>query len=531
MGHRKTVVRLDSSGIDYASETMGQWLVDVKEKRENIIRARLTIEELLLRIARHFGEAATAELHFRKGIGGSQFLIRYGGERFYPMDLPENELEEWSAEILSRLEYVPSWRYRFRKNELLFRLPGFGVRSELVMVASIVAAIAVGLLGSVIPTSVKTAISDYALVFLSDGVLGLLNTFIGLVIFLSIVLGICGIGNATAFGRIGKLMVSRFLAFTFLLTGVNILLLRCFFHLNGGVAEGGDAQIHAILELLFGILPKNPVRPFLDGNTLQILFLATLIGAIILLLGSQTEDLHTWLVQVQAVTTRAVSVICKLLPVYVFSSLVLQFWSSGSKVILQLWKPVVCCAFISVILIAGYAAVVCLKLKVRLSVLLPKLLPGYLIALSTASFASALPTAMEVNEKRLGIAPELSKTGTPIGGMLNVGCYSLLYLTCGIYLAEKYGVGANAAWWITLWIVCALLAISTPPVAGATVSCLVILSSQMGIPAEGIALGVVLSTLLDFICTGSKVPILHMELLLQADRLGLLDREQLYRRS
>ena len=398
------------------------------------------------------------------------------------------------------------------------------------MLASIVAAVVIGLLGPVIPDPVKTAVSDYALVFLSDSVLGLLNTFIGLVIFLSVALGICGIGNAAAFGRIGKLMISRFLSFTFLISGVNTLLLGCFFHLNSGAAGNGGAQLRAILELLFGILPNNPVRLFLEGNTLQIMFLAILIGVILLLAGSRTEDLRTWLGQAQAVITRAVSLICTLLPVYVFSSLVLQFWSSGSEVILHLLKPIVCCAFITVILMAGYATAVWLKLKVRLPVLLPKLLPGYLIAFSTASFASSLTTVLENNEKKLGIAPELNETGTPIGGVLNQGCFSLVYLTCGIYLAEQYGIGTNAAWWITLWIVCALLAIATPPVAGGTISCLVILIAQLGIPAEGLALAVVLSTLLDFICTGAKIPILHMELLLQADRLGLPDREVLRRK-
>lgn len=528
--NRRITVRLDAAGVDSASEALRQWLEEAKEKRENIVRTRLVVEELLLRIGGHFGGTQTAELCFRKGFGGGRVLIRYSGERFNPMDPPENELEEWSAEILARTGYVPLWRYRFRKNELLFHLPGAGVRSELVIGASIVAAVTVGLLGPVIPDSIKTAVSDYALVFLSDGVLGLLNTFIGLVIFLSVALGICGIGNAAAFGRIGQLMVSRFLALTFLFSGVNTLLLGCFFRLNVGVTESGGAQAHAILELLFGILPKNPVRPFLEGNTLQIMFLALLIGVVVLLSGSRTEGLRDWLGQAQIVVTRAVSAVCTLLPVYIFSSLVLQFWTNGSEVLLRLWKPIVCCAFISLILLAVYAAAVCLKLRVRLSVLVPKLLPDFLIAFSTASSASALTAALEINETRLGIAPELSRTGMPIGGMLNASSFSLLYLTNAVYLAEQYGVGANAAWWITLWFICTLLAIASPPVAGGSISCLAILIVQIGVPAEGLALGVVVTTLLDFICSGTRIPILHMELLLQADRLGLLDKEMLRRK-
>ena len=37
--------------------------------------------------------------------------------------------------------------------------------------------------------------------------------------------------------------------------------------------------------------------------------------------------------------------------------------------------------------------------------------------------------------------------------------------------------------------------------------------------------------LLDFLCTGAHIFVLHLELTLQADRLGLLNRETLRRKS
>ena len=40
--------------------------------------------------------------------------------------------------------------------------------------------------------------------------MNLLNTFIGPMIFLSIVTGICGFGSVAAFGKAGKLMMTRF---------------------------------------------------------------------------------------------------------------------------------------------------------------------------------------------------------------------------------------------------------------------------------------------------------------------------------
>ena len=79
------------------------------------------------------------------------------------------------------------------------------------------------------------------------------------------------------------------------------------------------------------------------------------------------------------------------------------------------------------------------------------------------------------------------------------------------------------AWWVTLWVLSAIMSMTTPPVSGGTISCLTIMLNQLGVPAEGLAIAVTLAMFLDFICTGTRIPILHMELMVQAERLGMLD--------
>ena len=97
----------------------------------------------------------------------------------------------------------------------------------------------------------------------------------------------------------------------------------------------------------------------------------------------------------------------------------------------------------------------------------------------------------------------------------------------GSFLAENSGVTADTSWWIILVLVSALLAIATPPVAGGVLSCLSILMLQLQIPQEALALGVTLLMLMDFPSTAVRVLTLHLEMVLQADRLGLLDVETL----
>ncbi len=159
------------------------------------------------------------------------------------------------------------------------------------------------------------------------------------------------------------------------------------------------------------------------------------------------------------------------------------------------------------------------------SVLLPKLLPDFLIGLSTASSSVAFPTTMEINETQLGIDPSFSRTAVPVGSILFSGVLAVLYMTVGGFLAETCGVTADRSWWVILTFLSALLAMATPPVAGGVLSCLSILMLQLQIPHEALALGVTLLMILDFPSTAARIMALNLEMILQADRLGLLDAE------
>lgn len=519
---------LDRRGVDAASEMIGFWLETAGLERRDIARIRLTMEEMLSAIARH-GEGVLAELRFSRRFGEWRLRVRYDGDRFDPTAGDKSELDEWTEELLSRTGFVPVWHWRLKKNELLFRIPTRKRRPEILMLACIAAALVIGILGQSLPETVRTIASDYVLSFLSDGFLNLLNTFIGPMIFLSIVTGICGIGSSSALGRIGKLMISRFIGTTFVICGILTVIVRFCFPLSSG-SSGGSSQFRAILEMIFTIIPSNPVKPFLDGNTFQIVFLAAVTGTVLLLTGSETEGVRKFVSQMQTVVIRCISAVCMLLPVYIFSSLVMLFWKNGADVLLQFWKPIVLNAVLCVLTTAVYLLVTCRKLNVKPGVLVPKLVPDFLIALSSSSSSAAFSKTLEINETKLGIDPAFSRTAVPVGNILFSAAFCLIYVMSGAFLAEYYGVQADIAWWIILWLVSSLLCMATPPVAGGMISCLSILLLQLEIPQEGLILGVTLTMLMDFFCTSFRVACLHLELILQADRLNLLDREMLRRK-
>ena len=67
----------------------------------------------------------------------------------------------------------------------------------------------------------------------------------------------------------------------------------------------------------------------------------------LLIAGSDAENLRQGIFQAQKVVMNCVMLACVLLPVYVFCSLVIQFWENGAEVFLLLWEPVAAVAGLS----------------------------------------------------------------------------------------------------------------------------------------------------------------------------------------
>jgi len=332
------------------------------------------------------------------------------------------------------------------------------------------------------------------------------------------------------FTKLGKVLVTRSLVLSFLTSGICILVMLPLFSVAIGASEAGAGQIKNLIQMLVEIVPENPVQPFLDGNTLQIIFLAVIIGVILLVTGSRSENFQAFILDFNTVIMQSIELICRLLPIYIFASLTLQFWENGFASMLALWKPIaVCVAFCAVCMIAKLI-IAGVKLKTPAGLLARKIMPGSLVGFATASSSSAFAACSRANEKSLGIDPKLSRIGLPVGNVLYQSFYVSLFIVTVYFCAEKYGVPVNVAWLLVAWIVCTLLSIAAPPVPGGTLACMSIILAQLGIPAEALPMTLTINVLLDFVCTGGKIWMLQLELALQADRLELLDYDILRRR-
>ena len=519
-------ILLDEAGVDRISAVLQEWMAGEKVQPKNALRCRLAAEGLLEKLCFRFDRQLRVSAEVRRRFGSRAFTVRYPGEPYNPIG--QKETDGWTDRLLSSVGLTPEWNYRQGANELTLKLPRNKLRSEIVLLAAFFAAVALGLAQPVLPSLPATVLGRYVFPSVSAVFTGLLGAFAGIMVFLTVISGVCGVGNVADFSKLGKYLIGRNVLFSFLGGGLCAALLLPLFSFRYGVA-GGESQLSAVLDMLLAIVPKDPVTPFLTGNTLQIVVMALFIGLVTVLLGSKTKGLREAFLQANAVAARLIEIVCRLLPLYILSSLTLLFWENGMGIFRTVWKPVALCAAACALLMAIKTLTVSLRCGVSPLRLMKKTLPCFLIALTTASSMAAFGTVMEENEKELGVNPQLTNFGYPVEMILCVSTVSGGFLAIIYYLAEYYHIEVSAVWFITAWIMITILSFSMPPVAGGTLVCLSVLLAQSGIPAASLGLAGMLALTADFFMTGSRVVISQMELVLEAKHWNTLDLEKLRR--
>jgi hypothetical protein len=315
-----------------------------KMERRSVQRIRLTAEELLLNVLSHCGRGVRISVGLGKQFGCQMLRFRYEGEAFDPVKNSENPI---SDEILRSLGVLPAWSYRGRMNTVSMTLAERPKRgSVFYILLAVAAAVVLGFAGRAFPEALRQSLTDILLTPLSNGFLGLMKTFSGILITLTICSGILGMGDSATLGRRGKVFALRFIGISFILCAATMAVSLPLLHIDPDAlsSQGESSGIAQISRMIFDILPSDPVEPFRTGNTLQLIVIALLIGLGLLAIGERGKNLRGLVEESTVLLQRLVSGICALVPLYVFAMLLRQIWSGNAGALLSVWKLIVTAA-------------------------------------------------------------------------------------------------------------------------------------------------------------------------------------------
>ena len=515
---------LNEAVVDVVSADVQDYLNRLSTERRSVQRIRLTVEEILLNIIAHYGSGVKISVGFGKQFGRHMFRLRYVAEPFDPTKSSENPLAD---DMMRALGMFPSWNCRGKSNTVSFVLANRLKRSTLfyIMLAAI-AAVIFGMLGNLVPENVRMTVNDSVLSALSNCFLGLLNTFAGIMILLTICNGILGMGDSATLGRTGKSIIVRFIGISFAVSAVSAVSVLPFVSLNysSGGQDRGSA-FEQISQMFFDIMPTNIIDPFKTGNTFHIIIIATFIGCALLAVGERGSRVRGLIEEASILFQQIVSFVCALVPFFVFSMLLQLIWSGQVHILISVIKPILLITVLIIILVVTLLILSSLRLKCPPILLVKKVVPAFLVAFTSASSVSAFQIGMETCEKKLGVNKNLTSFVYPLGSVIYMPSSVVYFTVLVCTFAETYHIAVNVSWFVLAVVISTLITIAMPPIPGADILCYTVLFSSLGIPAEAIVLATAIGIVLDYLDTGANVMLLIFQLACDAKRLDNLDKK------
>ncbi|MGO3642062.1 MAG: dicarboxylate/amino acid:cation symporter [Psychrobacter sp.] len=135
-------------------------------------------------------------------------------------------------------------------------------------------------------------------------------------VLISLICGVCGIGDIRLLGRIGTKTFFMYMLTTALAIATAIGL-GSLFGIGKGMDLASEASFEAkeappLIDVFSNIVPSNPISAMANGDMLSIIFFAILIGISILMVGKPAKGLVQSLELINEVILKMVTIIMNL---------------------------------------------------------------------------------------------------------------------------------------------------------------------------------------------------------------------------
>ena len=321
-------------------------------------------------------------------------------------------------------------------------------------------------------------------------------------VFSSLVVGVCNLGDIKKVGRIGIKTVIYYLGTTAFAIIIGLAFGTLFQPGVGMTMPGAGVKVAAkaapsIMKVIVGIFPTNPLDAMLKANMLQIIVFSLFVGVGIVAVEEKGEYLKRTIDGLAEVCYKIVGMIMTVAPIGVFGLITPVVAANGPAVLLPLLK-VVLAVYLACIVHALVVYGAMLKIIGGCDVVkfFKEVSPASLMAFSSCSSAGTLPVTMAC-AKKLGISKDVYSFVLPLGATINMDGTAAYQGVCALFIAQLYGIDLTAAQYGTIIVTGTLASIGTAGVPGAGFIMLTMILTALGLPLEGSALIAGIDRILD----------------------------------
>ena len=330
-------------------------------------------------------------------------------------------------------------------------------------------------------------------------------------VFVSLICGASSLGQAGNMGRVAGKSVGLYLLTTAIAITIALALALV---LQPGVGVSAAEMQSAftpkdpqpIKDTLINIFPTNPVAAMANGNMLQIIVFALLLGIALSKSGVAGRRVAAVFGDLNEVLMKLITMLIKLAPYGVFCLMARLFTTVGWEEITKLLSY-----FLTVVLaLVVHAAVVYPTLLTVLGRVNPikffsKMREPMLVAFSTSSSGATLPVTLRTVKERIGVKNEIAAFVVPLGATINMDGTAIMQGVATVFIAQLYGIDLGLADYLLVVLTATMASVGTAGVPGVGMIMLVMVLNQVGLPVEGIMFILGVDRLLDMLRTAVNV--------------------------
>ncbi|PWU60132.1 C4-dicarboxylate transporter DctA, partial [Micromonospora globispora] len=335
----------------------------------------------------------------------------------------------------------------------------------LAVIVAVIAGIVVGLVAPEVGKELKP---------LGTGFVNLIKMMIGPVIFCTIVLGVGSVRQAAKVGKVGGLALGYFLVMSTVALAIGLVvgnLIHPGSGLNLGADLAGAGQKAAggesgdTVDFLLGIIPTTLFSSLTEGEVLQALLVALLVGFAVQGMGRRGEPVLRAVEVLQRLVFKVLAMIMWVAPIGAFGAIAAVVGATGVDALKSLAQVmfgfyVTCAVFVFVVL----GALLWLVARISIFKLLGYLGREFLLILSTSSSESAFPRLIAKME-HFGVSKPVVGITVPTGYSFNLDGTAIYLTMASLFIAEALGKPFSLGQQISLLV---FMVIASKGAAGVT---------------------------------------------------------------
>ncbi|MDQ0247117.1 aerobic C4-dicarboxylate transport protein [Bacillus fengqiuensis] len=335
---------------------------------------------------------------------------------------------------------------------------------------------------------------------LADIFIKMVKMIIAPIVFLTIVIGIAGMGDLKKVGKIGGKALLYFEIVSSIALAIGILVANVFQAGEGfdasNASKGDISQYttaaeetsHGMMDFIMSIIPDSFVGAFANGELLPVLFIAVLFGLALAGMGKNGKPVIDFFEKITEVLFGMVNMIMKVSPIAAFGAMSFTIGKFGFGSLIYLGKlmgSVYTTMALFVILVLG---AICKMYGFSIFSFIRYIKEEIFLVIGTSSSEAALPKMMTKLE-RYGCSKSVVGLVLPTGYSFNLDGTSIYLSMAALFIAQAYGVDLSLVEQLTLL---GVLMLTSKGAAGVTGSGFVTLAATLAvfpsIPVEGMAL-------------------------------------------